>query len=204
MTVYVESNFVLEIAFEQEQVADCTGIIELAESRQVSLVVPAFCIGECIGRIRGRKDRRTVIRDSLREEIKQLGRSVNSISLSDQLRALTDLLVAGAEADEQRYDTVLRRLLSCAEIIPLDATVIHDSLAARQTYDLSPQDAIVLTCVLSHLATAKPPKSVLITRDKHFHINPDIRSSLEQLGCVLKPEFRAGLAYLKAELGRTA
>ena len=46
MIVYVESNFVLELAFLQEQHESCNTIITLAESSQVELVIPAFSIVE--------------------------------------------------------------------------------------------------------------------------------------------------------------
>jgi hypothetical protein len=42
MTVYVESNFVLEQALQQEQCDACDEIQQLAVSGGVSLVVPAF------------------------------------------------------------------------------------------------------------------------------------------------------------------
>ena len=46
MTVYVESNFLLEVAFEQEQSIDFIGILEIAEAGNALLAIPAFCVGE--------------------------------------------------------------------------------------------------------------------------------------------------------------
>ncbi len=46
MIVYVESNFVLELAFLQEEHERCLALLSLAESRDIHLVLPAFSIGE--------------------------------------------------------------------------------------------------------------------------------------------------------------
>ncbi len=46
MTVYVESNFVLEQALQQEQSDSCDAIVNLAVSGDISLVIPAFSLAE--------------------------------------------------------------------------------------------------------------------------------------------------------------
>jgi hypothetical protein len=46
MNVYVESNFVLEHALEQEECDSCSEIIQLASRRQVTLLIPAFSLAE--------------------------------------------------------------------------------------------------------------------------------------------------------------
>ena len=46
MTVYVESNFVLEQALQQEQCDACDEILNLADSDTILLVVPAFSLAE--------------------------------------------------------------------------------------------------------------------------------------------------------------
>jgi len=43
MKIYVESNFVLELAFLQEQSQNCEKILTLCESGQAGLLLPAFC-----------------------------------------------------------------------------------------------------------------------------------------------------------------
>jgi len=40
MIVYVESNFCLELAFQQEDETQAEGILQLAEARRVELVFP--------------------------------------------------------------------------------------------------------------------------------------------------------------------
>ena len=46
MRVYVESNFALEFARQQEESDHVLALMTLAESRQISLVLPAFALSE--------------------------------------------------------------------------------------------------------------------------------------------------------------
>ena len=46
MIVYVESNFVLELAFLREEHENCLELLSLSESGDICLMLPAFSIGE--------------------------------------------------------------------------------------------------------------------------------------------------------------
>lgn len=43
---YVESNFVLELAFEQAEMEACAELLALAKSGRIQLAVPAFALVE--------------------------------------------------------------------------------------------------------------------------------------------------------------
>jgi len=44
--IYVETNLVLELAFQQEQFASCEKILQLCEAGQAQLVIPAYSLAE--------------------------------------------------------------------------------------------------------------------------------------------------------------
>lgn len=46
MNVYVESNFVLELALLQEQHASCGELLRLCEEDRIQLVIPAYSLVE--------------------------------------------------------------------------------------------------------------------------------------------------------------
>ena len=46
MNVYVESNFILEQALEQEQCESCEQLIQIAAAGSIRLVIPAFSLAE--------------------------------------------------------------------------------------------------------------------------------------------------------------
>ncbi len=71
MIVYVESNFVLELAFLQEEYESCLELLHLAESEAIHLVLPAFSVGEPYEVWVRRSKQRRELRDQLRRFFKK-------------------------------------------------------------------------------------------------------------------------------------
>jgi hypothetical protein len=46
VNVYVETNFVLELVFQQEQFVSCEQILQLSEAGRIKLTIPAYCLAE--------------------------------------------------------------------------------------------------------------------------------------------------------------
>ncbi len=46
MNIYVETNFVLELVFEQEQCVICEQILQFCETGQAKLIIPAYSLAE--------------------------------------------------------------------------------------------------------------------------------------------------------------
>jgi hypothetical protein len=65
MNIYVETNFILELAFVQEQHESCEKIIRLCEAGRAALVLSAFCIAESYETLIRRANRRTQITNDL-------------------------------------------------------------------------------------------------------------------------------------------
>ena len=204
MTVYVESNFLLEVAFEQEQSIDCIAILEIAEAGNALLAIPTFCVGECLERIGRRKQRRRAIQESINLEVNELSRSPSAATLCDQLEKLATALTENTGIDEERFERLLLRLPSFAHFIPFDARIIRNSLEVQTNYPLKSQDAIVFSSVLTHLRETKPSRAVFVNRNRRDFDTREIATDLQQLNCSYKPSFAAGLAYIRAELGRVA
>ncbi|MGH9629744.1 MAG: hypothetical protein ACRD7E_15620 [Bryobacteraceae bacterium] len=75
MTVYVETNFVLEEALQQEQCDACDTILDLAVSGAIILVVPAFSLAEPHQALALKEKARNRLSNELRAHISELGRS---------------------------------------------------------------------------------------------------------------------------------
>jgi len=65
MNVYVESNFVLEQALEQEQCESCEELLRLASAGSIRLVVPAFSLAEPHIALMRRESERSRLRSEL-------------------------------------------------------------------------------------------------------------------------------------------
>lgn len=197
MKIYVETNFVLELASLQEQHESCEQIINLCEAGSATLVLPAFCIAESYETLIRRSNRRTKIANDLAGELGQLSRSKPYKEEIEAFQQITGLLVRSLQDEDQRLEAVLARILKIAEIIPLAADIVLSATQYRAKYKFEPQDAIVYSSVLDHLATAREPESCFINRNTRDFDDPDIEESLANQGCKMLFSFLNGYNYIQ-------
>lgn len=200
MNVYVESNFVLELALVQEQHASCERILKLGEGGDLRIVVPAYSIVEPYETLVRRHLDRKRLKDTLDRELQQLSRTSGYAHRLSGFEASTTLLLDSAAEEIQRLEAVRSRLLACASLIALEGSVLATATRQEARHGLSAKDAIVYASVLLHLGTQAGVPSCFLTRDADFD-DPDIVTELKAHGCKLIPRFDAGLSYLGASLG---
>jgi predicted nucleic acid-binding protein len=75
MIVYVETNFILELALEQEQHQVANEILELVESGKIELAFPGFSISESLSKVTRQRIERDKFYNSLIELRRELKRS---------------------------------------------------------------------------------------------------------------------------------
>lgn len=204
MIVYVESNFVLELALEQEQYKSCEEIISICESDEIKLVIPAFCIAEPYETLGRRANERTQMKTSLRNVLRLLSRSQSYQQEVTALQEVGNLLIRSIEDEQQRLHQTFERILKIAEIIPLEQTILTSAAKFQSGLRLKPPDAIVYASVSHHLkANDKEDKCFLNRNSKDFD-NPDIESDLDGYGCKMLFRFDSGCAYIRQNRKKTA
>lgn len=92
MIVYVESNFVLELALVQEKSDSCENILQLAEGGAIRIATPAFSLGEPYETLVRRHRERRLLAVSVAKEIAQLRRCTHYKERVKNADALHDLL----------------------------------------------------------------------------------------------------------------
>lgn len=200
MIVYVESNFILELAFIREEYESCVQIIDLARSNQVDLVLPAYSVGEPYEAQVRRSKRRVALHAQLIQEIKELSRSKPYSDFMKDSQEITDLLIRSVEEERKRLEVTLSDLLTLAEIIPIEASVIKPALAFQNSLNLSPQDAIVYASVVTHLASKTSAPKCFLTKNAKDFVNPDIIEQLAAYDCKLLTKFKDGLGYIQSQI----
>lgn len=199
MKVYVESNFVLELALHQEQWSSCDRILNLCEANVIRLIVPGYCLAEPYETLVRRKKRRMQLREDVEGEFKQIARTELYEDRLNGFRELASFLINSAEEEDSRLFVVSSRLLQSAEVISLDASVLLVSTQYRDRLGLSPQDAIVYASVLSHLQSEGVSASCFLNRDKDFG-DDDIVKELSSYGCQLIQSFDRGCRFIVDEI----
>jgi hypothetical protein len=74
MIVYVESNFVLEMALEQEQLVAAEAILSLAENNKIKLVFPSFVLSEPFEGVMRESRERNALHSALVKTLQNLRR----------------------------------------------------------------------------------------------------------------------------------
>ena len=200
MIVYVESNFVLELAFLQEEHESCLELLSLSESGDICLVLPAFSIGEPYEAWVRRSKQRRGLHEQLITAIHELSRSRPYQGSSDELPELTDLLLRSDEEEKRRLDDTLQRILQTVGVIPIGLSIIRAAITFQESRSLSPQDSIVYASILDHLTTASEELRSFITKNSKDFANPDIENELTTYNCQLLTKFANGLGYVRSQL----
>lgn len=207
MTVYVESNFILEFAYLQEEYESCDRILKLAEAGKIQLVAPAFAIAEPFSAWVGRKRRRAELHQKLTSELREMGRSEPYADAHEEFQSITTALLVSGEDEKLRLDAAIKSFVKVAALIPIEGTTILSAIEIQQSRRLEPQDSIVYASVLSDLQNRNSdlqnrngdPKCFVTKNSKDF-ANPDITQDLANFQCELITKFGAAYGFVAKHL----
>lgn len=203
MKIYVETNFVLELTFQQEQVQSCEQILDLCEAGKAQLVIPAYSFAEPHEKLRRQAKNRRDLQQILDAELRQLSRTSSYTNRIRSIQNIAILLVQSNEEELQRFEEYRQRLLRTSEVIALTADVITEAIGCEKSYDLSPQDALVYASVIAHLQQYQPQTACFLNRNSKDFDNPDIVDELNKLNCKMIPRFDHGYTFIKSRLSES-
>lgn len=196
MNVYVESNFVLQLALLQEYHASCEAVVQLCEAGKARLVIPAFSLIEPYGTLDRHRAQRVRIKGDLDTELRQLARTSSFRERLADFESLTSLLIDSADEESGRLESVRARLLRAADVVPIDAELLATASQQRDTYAFEPHDAIVYASVLLHLGRSGGVASCFLNADAKDFDDPNLVAELAGHHCKLIFRFDDGLRYL--------
>lgn len=197
MIVYVETNFVLELVFAQEQRASCEQLLVLSESGAVNLKVPAYCLAEPHEKLSRQAQNRRILQQDLRLELRQLTRTASYAERIGTIEEIEGLLAQSIQEEQQRFVHYRARLLRSAEIMPLTVDVLQYAATCETPFGLSPQDAIVYASVVTHLREQTPPICCFLNKNSKDFDTPDIVDELAKYNCRMIPRFDDGLRFVQ-------
>lgn len=199
MHVFVESNYVLELAFEQSQHVFCRRILEAAEQEVIKLTVPQYALTEVFQTLGKRRLERADLQEAIAKEINQARREIDvDLEAMDVLeQSLTDLLIKRTLKQKARLFDVTTVLARLAAGPALTADIIYDAQQQERIHGLTPQDALVYASVLAGLRnmTSAEPK-LFVTRNKADFNKTQLVTELRTYQCELLFDFQAAAGKL--------
>jgi hypothetical protein len=198
LNVYVETNFVFELVFEQQQAEFCEQIIAVCESSNAHLIVPAYCLAEPYWKLHGLQQARDELQRRLADQIKHLRRSVSSSDRIQQMAELSTLLVQISDDEARQFNFYRGRIVEIAHVLELTSGVIKQAASFEQRLGLSRQDALVYSSVVTHLSAVELSASCFLNKNTKDFLVPQIKEQLDSFNCKLIPDFKQGLEYVLA------
>ena len=201
MNIYVESNFVLEVALQQEQHEDCDRIIALCTSQTVRVIIPAYSLIEPYETIIRREKSRKKLTSDFAAEAQQLLRSKAYQPEADALNGVARLLMESITETKRRLDVTIERLLQFVDVIPLTTDIMLSSLRHQDNLGLSPQDALVYASITSHIAASDALPSCFLNRNSRDFDEPGITETFTRYECKMLTRFDHSCSYVLSHLG---
>ena len=199
MNIYVETNFVLELAFEQEQSVSCEKILQLCEANQAKLIIPAYSLAEPHEKLNRQAISRQNLQQSLNKELRQLSRSNSYSSRIERIQDIASLMVQSNQEEWQRFVNYREKLLRTGEIIALTSTILEEAASCETHYNMKPQDAVVYASVVQHLNDDQPQQACFLNRNSRDFDSPDIVNKLNNLNCRMIFRFDDGHSFIQSQ-----
>jgi predicted nucleic acid-binding protein len=199
--VYVETNFLLELAYLQERYGSCEEILRLARDNAITLVLPAFCVAEARSTWRRRVSDRQEFHRAFKVHLRTITRSEPYRALKDEFEEISEALASGGEEVRHGLEAAVSVAADFEEVISMNADILNLAYAIELTYSLSPQDALVLASVQSHAEQHAGPKC-FVTQDVGDFSKQVVIRDLTAVGCKVIVNFDDAVAYIKSALGK--
>lgn len=201
MTVYVESNFILEIALGQREAATAASILQAAARQEFVLAIPSNALFEPFSTVNRRLERRNRPQKELAEIIGDLKRSEPHRDDVDALERALDLFLAIEERERERLNQTVQLVLDTATVIAIDARTYGEALDCATAFGFNKmQDALVFAAVRRDLnGRFRQGLDVFVTKDKSDFSFPTVKDVLDGLDCKIVYSFGACARMLRLE-----
>jgi hypothetical protein len=198
MNVYVETNFVVELALKQEQWASCQEIVGMAQAGRCQLVIPALALIESKSAILAKRKPIKPLIEELKSHLKELARGEPNKHFRESLQPLLASLTAATEQEEIGLGEVTDTVLAKATVLPLTEYTIQLGRVYVDAFKLHQYpDAMMLASVVLHAQTEGKQGLFLNRNHKDFDTD-EIKALLAQHNCGFCRNFGDGVPLIRS------
>ncbi|HVR40339.1 MAG TPA: hypothetical protein VMU84_14680, partial [Thermoanaerobaculia bacterium] len=124
MIVYVETNFVLELAYLRATSDHCQSLLDLANDGRIDIVVSSFALVEARLAWQRNAKRRNRLHSAVRTELGELSRSRPLIDIPAQSQAFVAALIDTAQQDRNRLESAVETLTRTGTVVPVPPALL--------------------------------------------------------------------------------
>jgi hypothetical protein len=198
LIVYVETNFVLELAYLRTTSDNCQRLLDLAQERRITIVIASFALVEARLAWQRNAKRRHRLHSAVRTELGELSRSRPLIDIPAQSQVFVAALIDTVQQDRDRLEKALETFAGVGTVMPTEPPTIIRAYDAEQRFGLSPSDALVYASVIEHIQGGAAGPKIFVTQNKNdFRV---VEDELASYGCKLMFSFDAAEGYVRSKL----
>lgn len=197
MNIYVETNFVLELAYLRSTSDNCQRLLTLGRDHSINIVVSSFALVEARLAWQRNATRRNRLHSAVRSELGELSRSRPLTDIPLQSQAFVAALIDTAQQDRARLEAALEALAHIGAVTPVTPLTLVSAYEAEQRLGLSPQDAIIYSSVVEHVQSDTSRDHLFVTQNKRDFLI--VEDELASHGCKLLFAFDAAEGYVRSK-----
>lgn len=180
-TVYVESNWILDVSLKQERYKYSMEILRFAEENKISLIIPMVSIAESCHVIIDRKIKTEAIVENCKKKLHTIERSdiKEHRTLARPLRESILKMKELYEREKKQLDETVKNILAIAQILPINSRNFCESISIQTNLGLDPFDSLIYSLVREHAATCKEDK-IFLNYDEDFKATSQLKKDMRK------------------------
>jgi predicted nucleic acid-binding protein len=186
MKVYVETNWLLDLALEQERIKASSFVAELAKDNKIRLYLPEISLVEADQKIVRRRLQREILIENLRQEGRELVRirdtryQAQAAAIDHDIFQLRDI----SDFEREHFNAIVRDISRFLTWLHLDNDSLQKSFDFENNYELSRLDALIYAVIRADATSDLASDKCFIDYDGHFK-NPELKRDMTGPGIIL-------------------
>ncbi len=170
MRVYAETNWLLDLVFQQERFVASSFVLSLAEERKIDFCLPEIIVWEGNQKAERRNAQRGDTIKQMRRESREFGRSQNplyqsqSTALEVEARELNDI----SDIERGCFDQTITAILPIVTWLHLSQEIWADCLDFQDRYAIKRTDALIYAVIRADAALRPNVGKCFIDYDRGF------------------------------------
>lgn len=185
VNVYIETNFILNLALRQEESIYSNRIVKLAAIGEICLILPSYCVMESYEALIKRHASRVNLAKNINKTLGDMGRSSFNRKIYETHKSLLTEIPSSISAEITKLDKILKKLLAISVLIPINPRTHKDGVLYRKRLNIRHEpDAFVLGSIKHDIETNRQRgRKIFVTTDSKFIQEPKVRRLLANLRC---------------------
>ena len=203
MVVYIESNFVLEMALQQEEFKATQQIMNLAHASQLEIKCPVFALIEPFWTIEKESKKRADVYNAMQTQSVHFQRSGLHQNIATLFENATQEMKKAITTEQEALNATIIVLMQSISTINITARVVEAAFKYKNDYKWGMQDAVIFASVIEDLQQQNSTElKCFVSRDIQAfgRLNAyerQIKTELAGYNCQLKLSFGGALSFVQ-------